>query len=81
MRAVLAICLVFLLLGVACAKDYTVLDKNGQYRGFVRDLDRRIDTYDRSGRPDGWVDKDSGYTFDRNNNVRGSFYGTDDNDD
>lgn len=63
------------------AYDYTYLDKHGNYRGFSRDSGGRVEFYGRDGRPQGWVDRQSGYVFDRNNNVRGSYYpGSGDND-
>lgn len=78
MRTLLAFCIVFLLLGAASAKDYDRLDRHGNYKGYYRSSDTDITKYDRSNRQEGWLDRDTGATFDRNNNFRGWIMDNDD---
>lgn len=53
------------------AAEYNFLDERGSYRGSVDVSRNRIDSYDRRNMPSGWIDRQSGATFDRNNNFRG----------
>ncbi|MGO8879057.1 MAG: hypothetical protein ACLPVO_17725 [Desulfomonilaceae bacterium] len=64
---------------VSYSADYTIIDKGGNYRGYVSDDGDTVSRYDRHNMPVGWLDKDSGATFDGHNNFQG--WVLDDNDD
>ena len=51
--------------------EYTYINKNGSYRGYVDKGDTRIDFYGRDNMPRGWIDRSSGATYDRHNNFKG----------
>ncbi len=59
--------------------DYTIIDKGGNYRGYISDDGDTVSRHDRNNMPDGWLDKDSRATFDGHNNFQG--WVLDDNDD
>lgn len=64
---------------VCYSADHTIIDKGGNYRGYVSDDGDKLSRYDRDNMPDGWLDKDSGATFDAHNDFQG--WVLDDNDD
>ena len=71
MKIIMGVVTLLLCFGTVFAKDYTILDKRGDYRGYVRDDSSSVTRYDRDNRQRDWVDKDSGAVFDRSNNPRG----------
>ena len=81
MRTSLVGFFVFLLLGTACVKDYYMIDKRGQYQGFIRDSNSDTTYFDRNNRVRDWRDKDSGSVYDGRNNMKGGIYGTDNDSD
>lgn len=70
LRVLLLVCAVCLMTTSVMAQ-YTNLDRNGNYRGYIDKGDTRIDFYGKDNMPRGWIDRSSGAVYDRNNNFGG----------
>ena len=61
------------------SEDYIIINKGGGYGGYISDDGNTVSRYDRNNMPDGWLDRDTGATFDGHNNFQG--WVLDDDDD
>ncbi|MCX6003516.1 MAG: hypothetical protein NTX46_03700 [Chloroflexi bacterium] len=62
---------------ISFSADYLYLDKKGKVKGWATDDGDTVRFYDKSNKPNGWYDRDTNTTFDKNNKSTGTIYNLD----